>query len=143
MEWKKPYGEIELVPHSDQRGSLFEVIRFRDFNIPEGGQIYTFTINPGFRRGDHYHHKKEEWFTCVQGKAVVLLSTVDGSFNKVIELSADSPKLIYAPAETTHALLNRESEVAVIVSYGTVQHNDDDPDTYYLKACEKEFEDNL
>lgn len=140
MQWKKPYDEIELVPHSDPRGSLFEVIRFRDFNIPEGGQVYTFTINPGYRRGDHYHLKKEEWFTCAQGEAVVLLSTVDGSFNKIIELSAEHPKLIYAPAGTTHALLNKKTEVAVIISYGTVQHNDDDPDTYYLKACENIYQ---
>ena len=135
MEWKKPFDELELVPHTDQRGTLFEVIRFKDFNIPEGGQIYTFSINPHYRRGDHYHHKKVEWFTCVAGKAKVLLSTVDGSQHKVIELSATEPKLVYAPTETIHSLLNEEEEVAVIVSYGTVQHDDDDPDTYYQKAC--------
>ena len=76
MEWKIPFDELELVPHKDQRGSLFEVIRFQDFNIPVGGQIYTFSINPHYRRGDHYHHKKVEWFTCVHGRAKVLLSTV-------------------------------------------------------------------
>lgn len=136
MEWKTPFDELELVPHTDPRGTLFEVIRFQDFNIPAGGQIYTFSINPHFRRGDHYHHKKVEWFTCVHGKAKVLLSTVDGKQNKVIEISAAEPKLVYAPAETIHALINQEEEVAVIVSYGTVQHDDDDPDTYYQKACE-------
>lgn len=136
MEWKKPYDVLDLVPHTDQRGTLFEVIRFEDFNIPTGGYIYTFSINPHFRRGDHYHHKKVEWFTCVQGKAKVLLSTVDGKFNKVIELSAAEPKLVYAPAETIHALINQEEEVAVIVSYGTVPHDDGTSDTFYQKACE-------
>ena len=77
MEWKTPFDELELVPHTDPRGTLFEIIRFQDFNIPSGGQIYTFSINPHYRRGDHYHHKKVEWFTCVSGKAKVLLSTVD------------------------------------------------------------------
>ena len=46
-----------------------------------------------------------------------------------------SAKLVYVPAETVHALINQEEEVAVVVSYGTVQHDDDDPDTYYQKAC--------
>jgi len=136
MEWKKPYDVLDLVPHTDQRGTLFEVIRFQDYNIPEGGYIYTFSINPHFRRGDHYHHKKVEWFTCVHGKAKVLLSTIDGQFNEVIELSADEPKLVYAPAETIHALINQEEEVAVIVSYGTIPHDDGTPDTFYQKACE-------
>ena len=136
MEWKKPYDVLDLVPHTDQRGTLFEVIRFEDFNIPTGGYIYTFSINPHFRRGDHYHHKKVEWFTCVHGKAKVLLSTVDGKHNKVIEISAADPKLVYAPAETIHALINQEEEVAVIVSYGTIPHDDGTPDTFYQKACE-------
>ena len=136
MEWKTPFDELELVPHTDQRGTLFEVLRFEDFSIPKGGYIYTFSINPHFRRGDHYHHKKVEWFTCVHGKAKVLLSTVDGKQNKVIEISAAEPKLVYAPAETIHALINQEEEVAVIVSYGTVPHDDGTPDTFYQKACE-------
>ncbi len=135
MDWKTPFDELALVPHTDPRGTLFEVIRFQDFNIPGGGQIYTFSINPHFRRGDHYHHKKVEWFTCVYGKAKVLLSTVDNKEQIIVEISAAEPKLVYAPAETVHALINEEEEVAVIVSYGTTQHDDGDPDTYYQKAC--------
>ena len=135
MEWRTPFDELELVPHTDPRGTLFEIIRFQDFNIPSGGQIYTFSINPHYRRGDHYHHKKVEWFTCVSGKAKVLLSTVDNKYFKEIEISASKPKLVYAPAETVHALINDTDEVAVIVSYGTIQHNDGNPDTYYQKAC--------
>ena len=136
MDWKEPFDELVLVPHTDQRGTLFEVFRYEDFNIPQGGYVYTFSINPHFRRGDHYHHKKVEWFTCVYGKAKVLLSTVDGKYSKVVELSADNPKLVYAPAETIHALINEEDDqVAVIVSYGTVPHDDGTPDTFYQKAC--------
>lgn len=135
MEWKKPFDELDLILHTDQRGSLFEVFRFDDFNIPPSGYVYTFSINPHHRRGDHYHHKKVEWFTCVHGKAKVLLSTVDGQFSRVVDLSADNPKLVYAPAETIHALVNNEEEVAVIVSYGTVPHDDGKPDTFYQKAC--------
>lgn len=134
MEWKKPFDKIDLIPHTDARGTLFEIIRFKDFEIPEGGQVYTFSITPGSRRGDHYHHKKVEWFTCVYGKAIVLLSTVDGKHEAAIELSAEKPMLLYAPTETIHALINQEDELAVIVSYGTVQHDESDPDTYYSKA---------
>jgi oxalate decarboxylase/phosphoglucose isomerase-like protein (cupin superfamily) len=135
LNWKKPFDELELVLHTDPRGSLFEVLRFEDFNIPEGGYVYTFSINPHYRRGDHYHHKKEEWFTCVYGTAKVLLSTVDGKHHRVIELSADKPSLVYAPAGTTHALINQGEKVAVLVSYGTIPHVDEDKDTFYQKAC--------
>jgi len=137
LNWKKPFDELELVLHTDPRGSLFEVLRFEDFNIPEGGYVYTFSINPHYRRGDHYHHKKEEWFTCVYGTAKVLLSTVDGKHHRVIELSADKPSLVYVPAGTTHAVINQREDVAVLVSYGTIPHVDgtEDKDTFYQKAC--------
>jgi UDP-2-acetamido-2,6-beta-L-arabino-hexul-4-ose reductase len=135
MNWDKDYDVIDLIPHVDERGGLFEVIRFKDFAIPGGGQVYTFTINPNKRRGDHYHLKKKEWFTCVYGKAKILLTTSKGE-DVIMEISADDPKLIYAGAGTTHALMNEEETVAVIVSYGTVQHDDSDPDTYRKRACE-------
>ena len=66
----------------------------------------------------------------------MLLSTVDGKYEKVIDLSASEPKLVFAPAETVHALINEEEEVAVIVSYGTIPHDDGTPDTFYKIACE-------
>ena len=137
MNWNKPFDELELVLHTDPRGALFEVLRFEDFNIPKDGYIYTFSINPHYRRGDHYHNKKEEWFTCVYGAAKVLLSTVDGKHHCVIELSADKPSLVYVPAGTTHAVINQGEEVAVLVSYGTIPHVDgtEDNDTFYQKAC--------
>lgn len=137
MNWKKPFDEQELVIHTDSRGSLFEILRFDDFNIPKGGYVYTFSINPYHRRGDHYHMNKEEWFTCVSGTAKVLLSTVDGKHQRIIELSAEKPSLVYVPADTIHALINQKEEVAVIVSYGTIPHVDSpqDNDTFYQKAC--------
>ena len=73
MNWKNHLMNWNLFTY-DPRGSLFEVLRFEDFNIPEGGYVYTFSINPHYRRGDHYHHKKEEWFTlCLwHGQGIVI-----------------------------------------------------------------------
>jgi UDP-2-acetamido-2,6-beta-L-arabino-hexul-4-ose reductase len=127
--WNAPFDSIKLKRYVDERGMLFEILRFKDYNIPGDGQLYTFSIEPGMRRGDHYHLKKQEWFTCVHGKATVLLTSDKGE-DKFVEISAETPEIIYAAPGTAHALLNATNEVAVIVSYGSKQHDPDDEDTF-------------
>jgi len=134
--WKEPFDSLELKRYRDARGMLFEILRFKDHHIPGNGQLYTFSIEPGQRRGDHYHLKKQEWFTCVHGGATVLLTSMVGH-DKVVEISADDPQIVYAGWGTTHALINNNSSIAVIVSYGSKQHDPENEDTYKKVAVEK------
>lgn len=127
--WNEPFDNLKLKIFVDHRGFLFEILRFKDFNIPGEGQLYTFSIESGKRRGDHYHLKKKEWFTCVYGKAIVLLSHKNG-MEKAIQLSAEDPQIVYAGLGTAHALINNTNTVAVIVSYSSKQHDPKDEDTY-------------
>lgn len=129
FKFKEPYDVIELELRTDPRGSLFEIMRFKDQNIPGEGYIYAFSINPGARRGDHYHTHKLEWFSCVYGEAVVLIESQDGKKKKII-LSADKPKLVYFGPYTSHAVINESENLAVIVSYGSKQHDPNDEDTF-------------
>jgi dTDP-4-dehydrorhamnose 3,5-epimerase len=127
--WALPFEVRDLTIHEDARGRLFEILRFVDDEVGGRGQLYTFSVNPGRRRGDHYHLIKGEWFTCVHGKVTVLLDDGHGN-TAVIEQDADRPSLVYAAPGTVHALLNQTAEVSVVVSYGSEQHHPDAPDTY-------------
>lgn len=127
--FKEPFDVVELKMHADPRGTLNEILRFSDQEIPGGGYIYTFSVNPGARRGDHYHEKKREWLTCVSGKITVLLETSDGAKHTVV-LNAEKPAVVYFGPGTAHAILNESSLPAIAVSYGSTQHNPDDPDTF-------------
>ena len=69
--WNHSYSIVDLELHSDYRGDLYEVMRFITQDIPSQGQIYVYTVNPGERRGDHYHIDKKEWFICVIGSKVI------------------------------------------------------------------------
>ena len=131
--WKEPFDVHNLKIHWDERGFLIELLRFIDFAIPAGGQLYTFSINAGKRRGDHFHLIKREWFTCVYGKAIILLGSKDGQ-QISCEISHKIPKLVYAGPGTAHALINQTDSISIIVSYGSTQHKVDDPDTYSEKA---------
>ena len=125
----KPYEVIHLENHKDERGSLFEILRFKDNKIPGEGYIYSFTINPGQRRADHYHKIKQEWFSCISGKVTVLIEDKDGTQSKII-LDAANPAVVYCSPYTAHALYNESEEVAVVVSYGSPQHDPNNPDTF-------------
>ena len=131
--WEEPFDVHDLITHVDPRGFLIELLRFADDCIPGKGQLYTFSIEPGKRRGDHYHLRKKEWFTCVQGQAIVLLSTENGDTH-AIDLSPKEPRIVYAGPGTAHALINKKDHVAVIVSYGSEQHDPQDADTYHQTA---------
>jgi dTDP-4-dehydrorhamnose 3,5-epimerase-like enzyme len=132
--WTEPFALLDLVRHDDARGGLFEILRFTEQEVPAGGQLYTFTIQPGMRRGDHYHTRKREWFTCAHGRAVVLLTDTRGGGQHRVELDAARPRIVYAGPYTAHALENPDPGVAVIVSYGSAEHHPEDPDTVPFRA---------
>ena len=125
--YKKPYAIVSLKMHTDPRGSLFEILRFKDEKIPGKGYVYCFTINPGQERGGHYHTKKHEWFSCVSGKATVIIQAKKGK-KKEILLNAAKPTVVYCSPYTLHALYNKTNKTAVIISYGSRQHDPNDPD---------------
>jgi len=126
--WNKPYALEALTVHRDPRGALFEALRFSSQDIQLGGQIYVYTVEPGARRGDHFHENKCEWFTCVAGRVRLLMKTKQGE--RVDEtLDATTPMMAFAGPGTSHAVVNETQEVAVIMAYASKEFDPADPDT--------------
>jgi UDP-2-acetamido-2,6-beta-L-arabino-hexul-4-ose reductase len=126
--WNKPYAIEALTVHRDPRGALYEALRFSSQDIHPGGQIYVYTVEPGARRGDHFHEKKSEWFTCVAGRVRLLMKTNQGE--RVDEtLDATTPMMVFAGPGTSHAVVNETQEVAVIMAYASKEFDPADPDT--------------
>lgn len=127
-DWDKSYSIEEIAMHCDARGALFEALRFSSQDIPMGGQIYVYTVAPGARRGDHFHERKSEWFTCVAGRVRLLMKTKNGDrVNQMLD--ADAPQMVFAGPGTSHAVANETQEIAVIVAYASKEFDPADPDT--------------
>ena len=60
------YKIKDLKLYSDSRGALFEALRFKSEKIPNGGQIYVYSVMPGFRRGIIITKEKENGFVVLQ-----------------------------------------------------------------------------
>ena len=112
----------------DKRGILFEALRFKTENIPGNGQIYVYTVEPGARRGDHYHKNKEEWFFCVSGKLELLIKTKKEIFKK--NISSDFPEIVYVAPGAIHTLINKTKKKCVVVAYASKELDQKRPDTY-------------
>ncbi len=127
-DWNRSYVIEDLKVHCDMRGTLYEMLRFSSQAIPEGGQIYVYTVAPGARRGDHFHEHKCEWFTCVAGRVRLLMKAINGERVDEI-LDANLPRLVFAGPGTTHAVLNETENEAVIIAYASKEFDPADSDT--------------
>jgi dTDP-4-dehydrorhamnose 3,5-epimerase-like enzyme len=128
--WDKPYVIENLKVFRDERGVLYEAIRFSSQAIEQGGQIYVYTLAPGARRGDHYHERKCEWFTCVSGTVRILIKTKDGyQIDQIVD--SENPKLVFAGPGTSHAVLNESDSDAVLFAYASKEFDPLDPDTIF------------
>lgn len=113
--------------HADERGGLFEMLRFTDEHVPAGGYIYCISVAPGARRGDHYHERKIEWMSCAAGELTILAETPDGEQQRVM-LSAEAPACVRFDPGVVHAFVNAGTTPAVAVFYGSEQHDPAHPD---------------
>jgi UDP-2-acetamido-2,6-beta-L-arabino-hexul-4-ose reductase len=130
--WKSPYTIREIEKRSDPRGSLVEFIRFEDHGVPQGGQIYAFTMVSGATRGKHYHLSKQEWFCCIHGNVEIQLHDREGKLLEKCVIGGSRPAVIYAAPGTAHTLVNHGKETATVVAYSSEQFHANDPDTFRL-----------
>lgn len=127
---KNGYSIKKVKTFDDERGILFEALRFKTENIPGKGQVYVYTVEPGTRRGDHYHKKKEEWFFCVSGELELLIKTKNKKLKRII--SSEIPEIIYVAPGTIHTLVNKTKNKSVVVAYASKELDQKNPDTYQV-----------
>lgn len=98
-------------------------------------QIYVATILPGGVRGNHFHKKKLEWFTILNGKVRVLLEDIRTKKRKdlILDPSEDFLKRILIKNETAHAFKNISDSTVVLVAYTNKIYDPKTPDTYEYK----------
>jgi len=119
----------ELVLHSDERGSLFEMTKERT-----GGQTFISTTKSGKTRGDHYHFRKIERFCVVEGEAEIKIRKLFTDDVKTYKVSGDKPVYIDMPTFYTHNITNVGEKDLITAFWVNEIFNPDDPDTFYIKV---------
>jgi UDP-2-acetamido-2,6-beta-L-arabino-hexul-4-ose reductase len=95
-------ARIPLARHADARGSFFEIIRSHG----GPGQSSFSTTVPGITRGDHFHRRKIERFTVLQGRARISLRRLFSDEVVSFEVDGDAPAAIDMPTLWAHNITN-------------------------------------
>ncbi|MBT2484999.1 MULTISPECIES: NAD-dependent epimerase/dehydratase family protein [unclassified Microbacterium] len=98
---------LDLTRHADARGSFFEIIRSHG----GPGQSSFSTTVPGVTRGDHFHRRKIERFTVLQGRARISLRRLYSDEVVSFEVSGDAPGAVDMPTMWAHNITNIGDDV--------------------------------
>ena len=93
---------VQLTRHADARGAFFEIIRTHGGT----GQSSFSTTVPGVTRGDHFHRRKIERFTVLQGRARISLRRLYSEEVVAFELTGDAPAAVDMPTMWAHNITN-------------------------------------
>ena len=115
-----------LQPHSDARGSFVETIRLKT-----GGQISFSTTNPGITRGNHFHTRKIERFTVIQGQAEISLRRIGTSQVHNFTLNGKEPAYVDMPVWYTHNITNIGSGILYTQFWINEWYDQNNPDTFF------------
>ncbi|MEK7604880.1 MAG: NAD-dependent epimerase/dehydratase family protein [Patescibacteria group bacterium] len=111
---------------SDDRGSLFEVVRSAKPDL-----VFFSTTVPGATRGSHYHTRKFERFCVVRGEGRISLRKLLTNEIRTYDVSGEKPVVIDMPTYWTHALTNTGTGDLSAVFWISEHLDPSDPDTYH------------
>ncbi len=119
--------EYGLTIKSDQRGSLAEFIKSRQF-----GQIFLSRTHPGVTRGNHYHHTKAEKFFVIAGEGVIRMRQIHSSDVVEYRIRGEDYRVVDIPPGYTHNITNVGSGEMITLFWASEPFDPDRPDTYFL-----------
>ncbi len=99
-------GVVRPVRHDDSRGSVFEVVRFKEITGLGHGQLFVTTALPGQSKGHHYHTRKTEWFCVISGHGEMVLQDPETGERATMPLTEAEPAVVRIPLRLAHALRN-------------------------------------
>jgi UDP-2-acetamido-2,6-beta-L-arabino-hexul-4-ose reductase len=119
----------ELKMNVDNRGSFTEFIK-----TPERGQVSVNISKAGIKKGNHWHHTKNEKFLVVSGRGVIRFRKI-GS-DEIIEyfVSGDKMEVVDIPTGYTHNIENLGDTDMVTIMWANEYFDPKKPDTYYLEV---------
>ena len=110
----------------DNRGFLTEIIKTNT-----KGQSFFSSTKPGIVRGNHYHLRKIERFSVIQGNAVIRLRKIGTATVREYKVSGEKPSFIDIPIWHTHNIENTGKGELLTLFWSNEIFNTEDSDVYY------------
>lgn len=115
-----------LLMHEDERGSFTEILKSAD-----RGQVSVNVSKPGIKKGDHWHHTKNEKFVVVSGKALIRFRRHGSSEIIEYHVSGEKLEVVDIPTGYTHSIVNEGETDLVTLMWCNECFDPGRPDTIY------------
>lgn len=114
---------------TDERGSLFELIKSKQF-----GQIFISTTKPGYVRGNHYHDSKTEKFCLIKGAAIIRLRNLLTNESVSYHVSDQKIEIVDIPPGYVHSIQNVGNGEMIVLFWSDEIFDPQRSDTYYKQV---------
>jgi dTDP-4-dehydrorhamnose 3,5-epimerase-like enzyme len=129
--------KVRIIPRRlivDERGWFLKAITGTEDNIPKHtGEIYLTMATKDQSKGGHYHPEAVEWFTLIQGTAILKLEDIETHERLCINMSLKDPQTVYIPNNVAHVVINDSDEDFILLAYTDKLYDPKDTITYLLQ----------
>lgn len=118
---------------SDDRGWFLKAINGTEEGLPSHtGEVYLTMGKPGQAKGGHYHPEAVEWFTLIEGSAVLRLEDVETHETREIDMSLEKAITVFIPNNVAHIVVNNSHKDFILLAYTDKLYDPADTIAYNL-----------
>lgn len=129
--------KVRIIPRrliADERGWFLKVITGTEEDIPSHtGEVYLTMGKPGQAKGGHYHPEAVEWFTVIEGNAILKLEDIETHERMNVEMSLKKEITIFVPNKVAHEFINTGQENMIVIAYTNRLYDPQDTIRYKLQ----------
>lgn len=119
---------------ADERGWFLKAITGTEEGIPSyTGEVYLTMGKPGQAKGGHFHPEAVEWFTIIEGSAILKLEDMETHECRNIEMSLEKAITVFIPNKVAHIVVNNSEKDFVLLAYTDKLYDPADTIAYTIK----------
>lgn len=129
--------KVRIIPRrliADDRGWFLKAITGTEKDIPSHtGEVYLTMGKPGQAKGGHYHPEAVEWFTIIEGSAILKLEDIETHERLDIEMPFEKAQTVFVPNNVAHIVVNNSDKDFILLAYTDKLYDPTDTIAYNIK----------
>ena len=114
-------NKVRIIPRrliADDRGWFLKAITGTEEDIPSHtGEVYLTMGKPAQAKGGHYHPEAVEWFTIIEGSAILKLEDMETHERRDIEMPFEKAQTVFIPNGVAHIVVNNSDKDFILLAY--------------------------
>ena len=128
--------KVRIIPRrliADDRCWFLKAITGKEEDIPSHtGEVYLTMGKPGQAMGGHYHPEAVEWFTIIEGCAILKLEDMETHERRDIEMPFEKAQTVFIPNGVAHIVVNNSDKNFILLAYTDKLYDPADTITYQI-----------